>query len=129
MKASAFKLSLLLLLVTTVYFSCKPKGQKDLILGTWNMNEGRMKANGDSIKIEISFLDNGVTTYNSYVNGKLAASDSASYTFSNDSKYLVTKQKNPELIDSVKIIELTGKVLKVKSEHGMDTLTITLTKK
>jgi len=88
-----------------------------------------MKAPGDSIKVEIAFLHNGLTTYNAYINGRLSNIDSATYNFSNDGQYLVTKLKGSGLVDSVKIIELTDQILKVKSEHVFDTLTITLTRK
>jgi hypothetical protein len=128
MKTSSLKLSVLLMLLITFYFSCKSKGPKELIVGTWSMTESRMSDPGDSTKVEVTFDKTPVAVYSRYVNGKLSDADSATYHLADDGQYLIVKQKSGNT-DSVKIIELNDKSLKLKYESGIDTFPITLTKK
>jgi len=128
MKKSILKLSLLLLLITVVYFSCKSTNRKDLILGTWEINDPQLKASPDNMKAETIFLNNGVARLRSYVNNKLSYTDSMFYHVTDDGEYLVVKGKANEL-DSQRIVELTGKILRIRPEGIDDTTSTVLIKK
>lgn len=123
MKTPPVKLIFLVLLMSAVYFSCKPKGPKDLIVGTWQLSHSSIKEVDDSVKTQLTFTGSGTAKFQSYVNGNLSESDSATYHLSNDGQYLVT-DKNGAQLDSVKIAELTDKVLKLKSPGTSDTATV-----
>lgn len=128
MKTPPVKLIFLVSLIAAVYFSCTPKGQKDLILGNWQLSHSPTKEVDDSVNTQLIFTSSGTAKFQSYVNGNLTESDSATYHFSNDGQYLVT-DKNGAQLDSVKITELTTSTLKLNSPGKSDTATVVFVKK
>jgi uncharacterized protein (TIGR03066 family) len=113
------------------FFSCDTKSKHKLIVGKWAFEKGENKNKTDkdindrnerSEGVIATFYDDG--TFIS-IRQKDDYTDTLSkgiYELAGEGKFLVTHEKDKSKNDSVEVIELTDKILKVHSPEEKDTI-------
>lgn len=89
----------MVIICTMVLFSCKTQSNEKLIIGNWTADN-----------IIVTFDKKGIIT--SKLEGR-DSSESRPFQLIKNGEYIVTQNKNSISPDTVKIVELTDKLLKI----------------
>ena len=110
---------------TIFIFSCGTKSKTNLITGKWAFDKIEKMDNLDSVSandmrknsegIVATFNDNGTFISIRTKNGYSDTLGNGSYEMTSDEKFIVTHDNRTNNTDSVEIIELSSKILKVKT--------------
>ena len=115
----------ILISATTFLFSCDTKSKNKLITGKWafdktekmdkpdSTNADEMSKNSEGIIA--TFRDNGTFISIKTKDGYSDTLGNGSYEVTSDEKFIVTHDNRTSNTDSVEIIELSSKILKVKT--------------
>jgi hypothetical protein len=118
---------LIFIALTITFFSCSTKSKNDLIIGKWTFdkiekvgktsmeNADEMKKNSEGLIA--TFNDNGtfisIKTQGEYKD----TLGNGSYEITKDGKFIVTHDTGTRNTDTVEIIELNAKILKVQTSN------------
>jgi hypothetical protein len=110
---------------TIFIFSCGTKSRSNLITGKWAFDKIEKMSTSDSVNanemnknsegIIATFRDNGTFISIRTKDGYSDTLGNGSYEVTSDEKFIVTHDNKTSNTDSVEIIELSSKILKVQT--------------
>ena len=110
---------------TIFLYSCGTKSKTNLITGKWAFDKIEKMSNPDSANADemnknsegiiATFRDNGSFISIKTKNGYNDTLGNGSYELTSDEKFIVTHDNRTNNTDSVEIIELSSKILKVQT--------------